>query len=557
MAQTGPLDREQLCCSICLEILKEPVALPCGHRYCMGCIRACWGEDDSSYIFSCPQCRQTFTPRPILKRNIILAEMVEKLNTGGLQAVSSGQRCLYAEAGDVACDICLGGQIKATRSCLVCLASYCAAHLHTHNESPALKKHTLVEATMPLQGRICSHHDRLLEIYCRTDQQCVCLLCVMDEHKSHATVSAATESTKKRRQLGKTRKKSKLRMQAKEKELLDLRQALQSLKHSAQTAVEDSQKIFTELICSIERRCCEVRELIRAQEKTAVSQTEGLILRLEQEVAELRKKDCELEQLSHTEDHIYFLQNCQSISKSTELTDTPRITVVPLVDFGQVRASVSALQKRLEDLLKGEWPKISRAAGTVKLLQCPEPRIRPEFLYYSCQLTLDPRTAHRDLSVSEENKVVTVRARDHSCLEHPERFDHWSQVLCTEALSGRCYWEAEWSGSGINMAVAYKEMTRRGEGNDSHFGRNDKSWSLFCSRKGCTIWHNNVATRIPTSTSSRIGVYLDHRAGSLCFYSVSDTMTLLHRVQTTFTQPLYLGFEFMCFGVFVKLCQME
>ncbi|XP_064789271.1 E3 ubiquitin/ISG15 ligase TRIM25 isoform X2 [Oncorhynchus masou masou] len=506
MAQTGPLDRKQLCCSICLEILKEPVALPCGHRYCMGCIRACWGEDSSSYIFSCPQCRQTFTPRPILKRNIILAEMVEKLNTGGLQAVPSGQRCRYAEAGDVACDICLGGQIKATRSCLVCLASYCAAHLHTHNESPALKKHTLVEATMPLQGRICSHHDRLLEIYCRTDQQCVCLLCVMDEHKSHATVSAAAESTKKLRQLGKTRKKCKLRMQAKEKELLDLRQALQSLKHSARTAVEDSQKIFTELICSIERRCCE---------------------------------------------------NCQSISKSTELTDTPRITVVPLVDFGQVRASVSALQKRLEDLLKGEWPKISRAAGTVKLLQCPEPRIRPEFLYYSCQLTLDPRTAHRDLSVSEENKVVTVRARDHSCLEHPERFDHWSQVLCTEALSGRCYWEAEWSGSGINMAVAYKEMTRRGEGNDSHFGRNDKSWSLFCSRKGCTIWHNNVATRIPTSTSSRIGVYLDHRAGSLCFYRVSDTMTLLHRVQTTFTQPLYLGFEFMCFGVFVKLCQME
>uniref|UniRef100_A0A673WUI3 FinTRIM family, member 66 n=1 Tax=Salmo trutta TaxID=8032 RepID=A0A673WUI3_SALTR len=525
MAQTGPRDREKLCCSICLEILKEPVALPCGHRYCMGCIRACWGEDDDSYIFSCPRCRQTFTPRPILKRNTILAEMVEKLNTGGLQAAPSGQRCRYAEAGDVACDICLGGQIKATRSCLVCLASYCAAHLHTHNESPALKKHTLVEATMPLQGRICSHHDRLLEIYCRTDQQCVCLLCVMDEHRSHATVSAAAESTKKR--------------------------------HSAQTAVEDSQKIFTELICSVERRCCEVRELIRAQEKTAVSQTEGLILRLEQEVAELRKKDCELEQLSHTEDHIYFLQNCQSISKSTELTDTPRITVVPLVDFGQVRASVTALQKRLEDLFKGEWPKISRAAGTVKLLQCPEPRIRPEFLYYSCQLTLDPRTAHRDLSVSEENKVVTVRARDHSCLEHPERFDHWSQVLCTEALSGRCYWEAECSGSGINMAVAYKEMTRRGEGNDSHFGRNDKSWSLFCSRKGCTIWHNNVATRIPTSTSSRIGVYLDHRAGSLCFYSVSDTMTLLHRVQATFTQPLYLGFEFMCFGVFVKLCQME
>ena len=107
------------------------------------------------------------------------------------------------------------------------------------------------------------------------------------------------------------------------------------------------------------------------------------------------------------------------------------------------------------------------------------------------------------------------------------------------------------------MAVAYGDMSRKGEGGDSHFGHNDRSWSLFCSRKGFSFWHNNVVTKIPGPCSFKIGVYLDHRAGTLSFYSVSDTMSLLHRVKATFTQALYPGYEFACYGASVKLCQME
>ncbi|KAM4605216.1 tripartite motif-containing protein 16 [Polymixia lowei] len=360
-----------------------------------------------------------------------------------------------------------------------------------------------------------------------------------------------------RRQLGRGRRSSKQRIQAKEKELVELRKVLESLKLSAQAAVEDSERIFNELLRSIERRRSEVRELIRDQEKIAVGQAHELLGKLEQELAKLKRKDAEMEKLSNTEDHIYFLQNCQSVSQKTELTESLSVTVVPLLDFGMVQSSVSALQKRLEDLFKGELPKICRAANTVKLLQHPEPRGRPEFLYYSHQLTVDPRTAHRDLSVSRECRVVTVRTRDRSGPDYPERFDYWCQVLCSQALSGFCYWETEWNGGGVNVAVAYKSMPRKGDGNDAHFGRNDESWSLFCSRKGCTFWHGNVATRLATRATGKIGVYLDHRAGILSFYSVSDTMTLLHRVQAKFAGPVYPGFEFMCFGVSVRLCQVE
>ncbi|XP_061112607.1 stonustoxin subunit beta-like, partial [Conger conger] len=168
-----------------------------------------------------------------------------------------------------------------------------------------------------------------------------------------------------------------------------------------------------------------------------------------------------------------------------------------------------------------------------------------------CQLTLDPNTAHRKLRLSEGNREVTCVREIQSYPDHPERFERWPQVLCREGVSGRCYWEAEWSVDWVSIAVSYKEISRKGRGYDCGMG-----CSLFCTPSSYSFWHNNVDTKIPVPSSSRIGVYLDHRAGTLSFYSVSDTMTLLHRVQTTFTQPLYPGFR-VYYGSSVKLCDLR
>uniref|UniRef100_A0A3P9DSK8 B30.2/SPRY domain-containing protein n=1 Tax=Maylandia zebra TaxID=106582 RepID=A0A3P9DSK8_9CICH len=176
------------------------------------------------------------------------------------------------------------------------------------------------------------------------------------------------------------------------------------------------------------------------------------------------------------------------------------------------------------------------------------------FLKYSREITLDPNTANKQLLLSEENRKAKFMNQQQSYSDHPDRFTGWPQVLSSESLTGRCYWEVEWRGRGIYVAVAYKNISRKG-GNECLFGWNDKSWSLDCNINSFTFWYNNIKTR---PRSSRVGVYLDHRAGILSFYSVSETMTLLHRVQTTFTQPLYAGLMLYCnYGTTAELIKVK
>uniref|UniRef100_A0A8C4DTH7 B30.2/SPRY domain-containing protein n=1 Tax=Dicentrarchus labrax TaxID=13489 RepID=A0A8C4DTH7_DICLA len=170
-----------------------------------------------------------------------------------------------------------------------------------------------------------------------------------------------------------------------------------------------------------------------------------------------------------------------------------------------------------------------------------EPKTRAGFLQYSRELTLDPNTAHTWLLLSEGNRNVT-RSQQQSYSSHPDRFTGCVQVLSRESLTGRCYWEVEWRGRGVNVAVAYKNISRAGWSDECRFGFNDKSWMLNCFTNSYSFYYNRVHTPVSGPQSSRVGVYLDHSAGILSFYSVSETMTLLHRVQTTFTQPLYAGF---------------
>ncbi len=185
---------DQFCCSVCLDLMKDPVTIPCGHSYCKICISGCWNEEGWKGIYSCPQCRKTFTPRPVLGKNVVIAEMVEKLKETKLQAAAAVH---HSGSGDVQCDSCTGIKQKAVKSCLECRSSYCQNHLEQHENLFRGRKHNLMDATVRMQELVCSQHNKMLEIYCRTDEQCICMLCLVDEHKNHDTVSTAAERKEK------------------------------------------------------------------------------------------------------------------------------------------------------------------------------------------------------------------------------------------------------------------------------------------------------------------------------------------------------------------------
>ncbi|XP_042284245.1 tripartite motif-containing protein 16-like [Thunnus maccoyii] len=557
MAQQGAqLDGAKFCCSICLDLLKDPVAIPCGHSYCMSCIKGFWDEEDEKKIYSCPQCRQTFTPRPVLVKNTMLADLMEELKKTGLQAAPV-DHC-HAGPEYVACDVCTGRKMKALKSCLVCLASYCEKHLQPHYESPTFKKHKLVDPSKKLQENICSRHDEVMKMFCRTDQQSICYLCSVDEHKGHDTVSAAAERTERQRELEVSRQNIQQSIQDREKDVKLLQQEVEAVSRSADKAVEDSEKIFTELIRLIQKRSSDVKQQIRSQQETEVSRVKDLQEKLEQEITELKRKDAELKQLSHTEDHNQFLHNYPSLSQLSEPTDSSSINIRPLRYFEDVTAAVSELRDQLQDILREKWTNISLTVAEVDvLLSEPEPKTRAEFLKYSREITLDPNTAHTELLLSDGNRKASLEEEEQSYSSHPDRFTYWYQVLSRESLTGRCYWEVEWRG-GVHVAVAYKNISRAGNSDECGFGHNDKSWALDCYTNSYTFRFNKVSTPVSGPGSSRVGVYLDHSAGILSFYSVSETMTLLHRVQTTFTQPLYAGLRlYFFYGDTAEFCKLK
>ncbi|XP_073804427.1 uncharacterized protein isoform X4 [Danio rerio] len=176
---------------------------------------------------------------------------------------------------------------------------------------------------------------------------------------------------------------------------------------------------------------------------------------------------------------------------------------------------------------------------------------------YVCFLTLDPNTAHTQLKLSEENREVKSVRENQPYPDHPHRFNGYRQVLCRESVCGRCYWEIDWSGDdvGVFISVSYKSIRRKGDGVECWFGFNAQSWSLFCFSSSFSFMHNNTHTDLPVKPlSRRIGVFVDHSAGTLIFYNIyRDTMSLIHSVQTTFTEPLCAGFGLYYPGSSVKL----
>ncbi|XP_011614598.1 E3 ubiquitin/ISG15 ligase TRIM25 [Takifugu rubripes] len=556
-AATISIEQDQFCCSVCLEVLRDPVTIPCGHSYCLDCIEDFWNRSQQRGQYTCPQCRQVFNPKPLLSRNTVLGEVVEKFLQSGSQS--------RHPAKVVKCSVCRTA--AAVKSCLLCVMSFCPAHLRAHDaNSQGKRAHRLIPAMEDLEGHLCLHHHRLLTLYCRTDQNCVCSHCVKGRHKNHDAVSVEEQRAAQQKKLQEASLKSEQKLKDTEKEL---RYVVRYIKHSAEAAAEESERIFSRLIRSIEKQSGEVKELIRLQEKAAVGKVEELLEKIQREMAVLKRAEGELLKLSGNEDHVRFLQDCKALHFPASAIEMPNTDALPYLMYKSMREAMTDLRLGLGEMLDRELSRISDKVISLKKTsnqsgieknKAPDqsynldPKTRADFLQYYSDITLDPNTANPYLSFSDGRREVTTRFEAQPYPDHPARFTSWAQVLCCAGMAGRCYWEVEWSGTGgVSIGICYKNMSRCGGGSDSKLGHNSKSWSLDCSYTSCLFQHNKESVAVTTPCSSRVGVYLDFRAGTLSFYNVSSATVLLHKVQTTFSQPVYPGF-WVGLGSSLKLC---
>ncbi|XP_060785923.1 tripartite motif-containing protein 16-like [Neoarius graeffei] len=470
----------------------------------------------------------------------------------------------YTVPSDVECDVCTGRKRKAEQSCLECVASFCEKHRDLHNILHVGKKHKLVAATGSFKESFCPEHNKLMEVFCRKDQQCICHLCITNKHRDHDVILIDDEVPEKKIKLGKMQRETTEMIQTREKEEQDLKQAINSFKTSAVQAMEENEKSFTELIHSTEMRHCAVKELILAQEEAAVKQVNTLLERLEKEVTDLKSKNAELqhlEQLSQADNDIYFLQSAASIPYLTKFIQIPALSVHPSCPFQLTTDAVSNLIKELHLICQWTFMTISERVKNIGIISAPLPQTYQELLKYAIKLTLDTNTVHDKLQLSNLDLELTAVQISENYPFHPDRFERRLQVLCREGLRGSpCYWEIECGtkGSWVNIAVSYKGIKRKGK-QAPLFGRSRSSWALRNYGGIYEIWHDNKCQKSYTDRSldcSRIGIYLDHGAGILAFYNVSGKLSLIYKVQTQFTEPVYAGFGLVGIGSRIRLCDL-
>ncbi|XP_076130111.1 finTRIM family, member 83 isoform X1 [Alosa pseudoharengus] len=578
------MSADQDICHLCKEDLRDPVSIPCGHIFCSICLKTYWDHADHTGTYMCPQCRVTYNKRPTPRRlHSSNSHSSSRHSMSSYQATEPSPPAPpspdynYAGSRDVGCDICIGRKLKAVKSCLMCLASYCEKHLKPHHENAAFKRHKLVDEIGHLDRQICPQHQKGLELYCRTDQMCICVLCTVKEHKGHDMVSAEQERADMQQRLGATQAEIQEKIHDRVKQMDELKQAVDSLKHSAQRALQESEKLFGDMLRSIERMQQEMSKLITSNKKAALSNAEGHMDRLTHEITDLKRRDNELTALSRTEDHIHFIQSYHMLIAQTDAEELPSVSVNPYFSFGSVTKAVSEMKQHLHEFSNEELVKVAKTVNKMPFCQLEErgkkrrtmksdevqmykspsqqPRSRDEFLQYACPLTLDSSTAYRQLYLSRGNRKATLKRDPQAYSDSASRFDCLPQVLCKEALSGGAYyWEVDWSGEGASIGVTFKGIKRTGYGDSARIGYNRKSWSLFCSDSSYSARHGKEQNEVNAPYCARIGVFLDHSGGTLSFYN-TESMALIYQFKATFSEPVYPGF-WVWYESAITLCQL-
>ncbi|XP_039664253.1 E3 ubiquitin-protein ligase TRIM21-like [Perca fluviatilis] len=510
---------DQFLCSICLDVFTDPVAIPCGHNFCKNCINEQWNFNEQ---YMCPMCKKVFNTKPELHVNTFISEMVAQFRQSAQQkASSSSSEQQVSKPGEVPCDVCTGTKLKALKSCLVCLVSYCETHLESHLTMSGLKRHQLIDPVENLEGRMCTKHDKPLELFCKTNQTCVCMVCTVLDHKKHDVVPLKEEYEEK-----------KVKLEAEIQQMIQKRRLkIQEIKHSVDLSEEDADRelaegvqFFTSLKESVERGLNELTDTIKEKQKTTEKQAEAFIKELKLEISELMKRSTEVEQLSRSEDHLHLLQSVQSLktNQPSPTKDWTKVSVRPSYAGTVVRAVA-----QLEETLSKEMKKLGESE--LKRVQ-----------QYAVDVTLDPDTAHPNLILSHGRKQVCTGKVKKNLPNNPERFSLIPCVLGKQSFSsGKYYFEVQVKGkTEWDLGVARESVNRK---ENIPLNPEDGYWTIWMinGNEYEALAGHPVHLSLK-SPPQKVGVFVDYEEGLVSFYDVDAAAFIYSFTGCSFTEKLFL-----------------
>ncbi|XP_029963138.1 E3 ubiquitin-protein ligase TRIM21-like [Salarias fasciatus] len=517
---------DQFLCSICQEVFTDPVSTPCGHNFCNECITQHWNTNN---ICDCPLCNEVFFNKPQLKVNILLSEMVSQFRREAELKASSSSEQQAAKPGEVPCDVCTGTKVKALKSCLECLVSYCQTHLEPHLTVSVLKKHQLMEPVENLEGRMCLKHHKPLELFCQREQTCVCMMCSVSEHKTHNVVPLSEEYGGKRIQLSKTEAEMQQMIQERRVKIKEIRECVKRSKAAADREKAEGVEVFTALKECVESGLKQLMERMKKEEEAREKRAEGLIRDLEEEICELMKRSSEVEQLFLSEDHLHLLQGFASLKAAPPTKDWTQVSVRPSYEETVVRAVA-----QLEETLSKEMKKPFEA--DLKKKQ-----------QFAVDVTLDPDTAHPDLILSDDGKEVRDGDVRKKLPDNPKRFSDCVNVLGKQSFSsGKFYFEVQVKGkTAWDLGVSKESIIRKGR----ITLRPDKGFWVIKLRNG-----NEYSAREYSAlhlslkcVPEKVGVFVDYEEGLVSFYDVAAAALIYSFTGCCFTDKL-LPFFSPCFN---------
>ncbi|XP_077305694.1 E3 ubiquitin-protein ligase TRIM39-like, partial [Lithobates pipiens] len=517
--------REELSCSICLNLYKDPVSLKCEHNFCRGCIvTALDTQERKATNYSCPECREKYTERPWLVKNRKLCNIVDNFIPG--QQEDTKVFCTY-------CNL----PVSATKSCLLCEASFCYMHLRNHSKSA---DHILTEPTKSFDGRKCSVHKEILKYYCTEDSACICMSCwVAGDHKGHQVELLNVASERKKEKLKDATEKLTNERQETEKKIQNLGNHRMGEKRKA----ADVTRRVTELFRDIRRHLDDeekkvLTEVSRQEEKISQSVCD-MIQKLETQKDELSRKINDMEAVCDITDPLTVLKKDiinDDITDPLTVLKKKIISNYIITRSGDVRDAGCLDEGMISQMLHRGLLHFTDSLRDMK--------IKIQFtVMEKSDILLDIKTAYNHIIISQDLKSATYTNKSENRPDIPERFECKQVISIKSFSSGRHYWEVDVSGAKEWLiGVASPTIERKIVGNESYIGYNNKSWGLT-QRDTLFTRHNNSHITIDSKSSLKtVGIYLEYEAGRLSFYQLCDLIRLLHTFTTFFTEPLHAAF---------------